>query len=453
MIKDNEKSELKKIIQKGFDIELISFELDIPLEEIQKIKQELDEETTNIKEYSNEEKASKKDEKTQLKMQQLRERYNRLYFINNQKNTILSKELSEEEVEIINSSITAIQHILEEMKDTSRYERRKKVKVIFEEINKVQNYQLTVEQAEQLNDLLNAKELQGLKCYILDEVDAKIDRYRESMIKKWAEAIDIAQSKTEDIEELKILERKTTKLERSSSISVGAIRNKIYNKITRIKQNSILEKIKNDIPENISTIINDLVNGTIDVEKANGIIKEEAKRRIESRPKTKFSITKEQEEKQILIQIEMAIREKADRFHITNPELTVVKLQELSGESIEQAIKTVVDNLISVKEFEKAKSICNEFTGKGKERQTVKGMRDLKLRIRNAEIGNVILKGINMQGTDEDERKYFELIEKGIKMGNVNLKSISLGNTRDGTRNITLADIWTDENEKSENIR
>ena len=53
-----------------------------------------------------------------------------------------------------------------------------------------------------------------------------------------------------------------------------------------------------------------------------------------------------------------------------------------------------------------------------------------------------------MKGTAEEERKYFELLEKGIKMGNVSLKSISLGKSQDGARDITLADIWTDENQK-----
>lgn len=46
-----------------------------------------------------------------------------------------------------------------------------------------------------------------------------------------------------------------------------------------------------------------------------------------------------------------------------------------------------------------------------------------------------------MNGTEEEERRYFELIEKGLKMGNVKLGSISLGKSKDGLRTITLADI------------
>ena len=40
------------------------------------------------------------------------------------------------------------------------------------------------------------------------------------------------------------------------------------------------------------------------------------------------------------------------------------------------------------------------------------------------------------------------LRQKGIKMGNIKLGAVSLGKSQDGLRNITLADIWVDENQK-----
>ena len=53
----------------------------------------------------------------------------------------------------------------------------------------------------------------------------------------------------------------------------------------------------------------------------------------------------------------------------------------------------------------------------------------------------------------EEERAYLELIEKGIKMGNVKLEEISLGKSQDGLRTITLADIWTDEKQKEKTFQ
>lgn len=54
-----------------------------------------------------------------------------------------------------------------------------------------------------------------------------------------------------------------------------------------------------------------------------------------------------------------------------------------------------------------------------------------------------------MNGTPEEERSYFELIQKLLNDNNVKLASIPLGKSRDGLKNITLADIW--ENEKTRN--
>ena len=64
--------------------------------------------------------------------------------------------------------------------------------------------------------------------------------------------------------------------------------------------------------------------------------------------------------------------------------------------------------------------------------------------IKNDEIGDIVLKAINLNGTYEKEKECFELIEKGLNMGNVNLRAVSLGKTQDGLKNITLADIWID---------
>ena len=48
----------------------------------------------------------------------------------------------------------------------------------------------------------------------------------------------------------------------------------------------------------------------------------------------------------------------------------------------------------------------------------------------------------------KEEKEYFELIKKGLKMGNIKLGAVSLGESQDGLRTITLADIWTDENQR-----
>ena len=134
--------------------------------------------------------------------------------------------------------------------------------------------------------------------------------------------------------------------------------------------------------------------------------------------------------------------EKPERYYIKNPETTIMQIQELCDEELELAIRTVVKNLTSAKDFERAKEVCNKFVSKDKESPLSIYIRKLRNEIRNDEISDIVLKGINMRGTEYEERVYFELIEKGLKMGNVKLSTISLGKSQDGLKTIYLSDIW-----------
>ena len=77
-------------------------------------------------------------------------------------------------------------------------------------------------------------------------------------------------------------------------------------------------------------------------------------------------------------------------------------------------------------------------------------IRILKDKIRTEELGDMILKGIKSEEYQDD--KCFELIEEGLKLGNISLKEIKLGENQDGSRIITLEDIW-DGKEKDNHIR
>ena len=66
MLENNDRKEIEQIISKGYELELVSLEFDIPMEELRTIKRELD----------------KNQEKTEL--QKLRERYKKLYLQENE---------------------------------------------------------------------------------------------------------------------------------------------------------------------------------------------------------------------------------------------------------------------------------------------------------------------------------------------------------------------------------
>lgn len=448
MVKPNELEEVKKLIRNGFDLELISFELDIPIEKIKQYKIELEttKKSQSTKKPRTREKMNSRNKQANSKMQKMREKYNKLYFTSNRIETEKQKKLPRQNVELINSIIEYIKERIENIKGLSKQESVREVNKILTILKQIEDYQLTIEQAEKIYFLLQTVELNSNK---IDKNNLYIDECKRIVIKKLVEAIDIAQAQTEEVEELKDLERRLTmEMQKNNQIVVGAVRSRIENKITKIIQQKTIERIRNNIPENIEFIIGELANGTLDFQIANEIIDKESKKRVERQPKTRFRLTEEQEKRQILIQIRRGLMENAEQYHIVNPEKTIIQIQTLCEGNLEQAILAVVKNLTNIKDFERAKKVCDKFSKEDSETSVSTYIRMLKKQIRNEEISDIVLKGLNMQGTEKEEETYFELIEKGIKMGNINLKAVSLGKSQDGLRNITLANIWGDEAKK-----
>ena len=451
MLEYNKEKEIKNLIKKGFDLELLSFELDIPIEEIRKYKLELKNvgKDDSVRSYSAKGTENDKNKYGYLEMKQMRERYEKLFFRSNKTGVKIPNTLQKQDVELINSVIAEIEEIVDKIKELSKKERKKGASYIIEKLKKIEKYQLTIEQAEKLYYLLESETLKKLNLTSTDKIDYYMNKNRKAILKKLSTAIDIAQNQTEELEELKALERKLTmRMQQDSQIIVGGIKSKLRNKISKINQQQVIDRIRNDVPVNIEQIIKELANGTLDIQTANEIIEKEAKRRVESKPKTRFALTEEQETRQILIQIKTALMEKPEQYNIEKPEITIMQIQELCGGELEQAIRTVVKNLTGTKDFERAKEVCDKFSSKDKESPLSKYITKLRKEIRNEEIGDIVLKGINMSGTYEEEKKYFELIKKGLKMGNIKLGAVSLGGSQDGLRTITLADIWTDENQR-----
>lgn len=440
MKKQKEIEEIKKLIQSGFDLKLISFELDIPMQEL--IQYKIDIETSKINNAEN---------TVHSKMNEMRGRYKSLYFRSNKVEVAKPKELSEEELKLVQTVIKTVEEKIKAIRTVARKNRKYIASTILPELKKIEGFQLPMEHAEQLYMLLHAEELDALNTSVVDRVDYYISNERRRSLNNYAKAIEFEQYKVNDIESLKVLERRITgDMVKEAPLTAGTVKSKISSRISAIQQQDVKERIRSEIPVSIMHIIQGLANGNIDIVKANKVINEEAKKRVESKPKTMFSLTEEQERRQILIQIRTAISEKTDTFYIINPEKTILQMQELCGGELRQAIRAVVENLIKYKDYEVAKNICDKFSKKDedKESEHTKYITGLRNEIRNAEISDIVMKAINMNGTPEEESACFSLIEKGLKMGNINLRAISLGKSEDGIKNITLADIWCDDKQK-----
>lgn len=447
MLEYNEVKEIKNLIKKGFDLELISFELDIPIEKVRQYKLELESMIKNdLVKHSAKEIIESKNKQAHLKFEQMREKYEELFFEDGKVETKKTQKITNRDDKLINLIISQIEEIENEMKQLPKNDRRRNANLILTQLKKIEGYQLTINQAEKLNFLIQSEVLEGLNLNPTDKINYYLKINKKTIVRKLIEAIDISQAETQDIEELKKLEKKiTAKIQQSNPVITGAMRTKIKNKILRINQQKAIDKIRNDVPENIELIIKDLAKGTLDVQAANEILEDEAKKRVEGKPKTRFTLTEEQEKRQSLIQIKKILMENPEQYHIEKPEVTIMQIEELCNGGLEQAIRTVVKNLTGIKDFERAKEVCDKFSSRNDENQIATYIMKLKKEIKNDEIGEMVLKGINMNGTYEEERAYLELIEKGLKLGRVKLEAVSLGKSQDGLKNITLADIWIDE--------
>lgn len=447
MLEYNEVKEIKNLIKKGFDLELISFELDIPIEKVRQYKLELESMRKNDSvKHSAKEIIESKNKQAHLKFEQMREKYEELFFEDGKVETKKTQKITNRDDKLINLIISQIEEIENEMKQLPKNDRRRNANLILTQLKKIEGYQLTINQAEKLNFLIQSEVLEGLNLNPTDKINYYLKINKKTIVRKLIEAIDISQAETQDIEELKKLEKKiTSKIQQSNPVITGTMRTKIKNKILRINQQKAIDKIRNDVPENIELIIKDLAKGTLDVQAANEILEDEAKKRVEGKPKTRFTLTEEQEKRQSLIQIKKILMENPEQYHIEKPEVTIMQIEELCNGGLEQAIRTVVKNLTGIKDFERAKEVCDKFSSRNDENQIATYIMKLKKEIKNDEIGEMVLKGMNMNGTYEEERAYLELIEKGLKLGRVKLEAVSLGKSQDGLKNITLADIWIDE--------
>ena len=133
-------------------------------------------------------------------------------------------------------------------------------------------------------------------------------------------------------------------------IYVGVVKSRIENKISRLTQQKAINRIKNQIPKEIENIIIDIAKGRLDISKANEIIEKEAQKRVNSKPQTKFTLTEEQEKRQILIQIKTVLREHPEKYYIENDLYALLTEEEKENIKIEYKMNNAETEEVGVVE-------------------------------------------------------------------------------------------------------
>ena len=383
----------------------------------------------------------KRDNKKMLaKISRMKRKYKNLFYTDYSEKAEEAKVLSEDENKIIYTTINDIENKLNTMKFLSKTDKKDVANSILLDLKKIDNFTLDISQSEKLYVLLHTANLSNLNIKRSDKTDFNIRKKQKNITKKLAHSIDIEQSKVEKIDELKLLESKLTRaMMQEEPILVGSVKSKIQNKIFKLNHQNYTYQIRNDVSNNVNSIVLSLADGTLNLENSEQLIESEITERQEKLSTNKLS--KEQIKNQIFIQIKTLLKEQPNKYCIQYPEKALEQLQQLTNVDTSQGLSIIVTNLITEKSFEKAKTLCNNFLINESDENLKSTILTLKKNIRNSEIGDMVLKGLSMNESDDKQIAYFKLIEKGIIKGNVKLSSVPLGKSKDGLRNIYLSDI------------
>lgn len=203
MMKQSQKEEIKKLVKDGFDIDLISFELDIPIEELEQIKNEINSSRVTFNDNNH----------ICSRIEQMKQKYRSLFLTDNVSKNMQSKKKSNKDIDKINSAISAIQSAIETLNPSTKEENENAYSTIFKSIKQLQPYSLTIEQSETVISLLNSEELDRLNVstlYFKDKYRSQLTNSKLAINNKLLASIDEAQSQTDDVNELKSLKRKIT---------------------------------------------------------------------------------------------------------------------------------------------------------------------------------------------------------------------------------------------------
>lgn len=434
MIKGKNIKAIRELIEYGFDARLISFEFNIPIEEVLEYKEELKcEEQIHPDNYQ--------------QVQKMRRNYSKLFYnTSDEKKETSEIRLSERSKVFVEKIIGYVEKKCEEIKECKNLaERRLIAEDILLKLKAIKGYPLEMDEAERLYNIINIEQLKGLKKYSTDKIDNNLDSVKKDCIGCMVKEISAKIDQITNIEELKGLERRITlDMRKKYPMVLGNVENKISQKRAKIQEKQAIEKI-NNIPTTIIPIIRDLANGNLDIEKANFTIEAEIAKNMKNSSKGKFALNEQQHRKMILMQIRRALTERSEEFPIQNPNFTMWGLQKLDKNNTQATMNSVVENLIKRREFENATNICNQFSSVGNDMDLIQCAIKLKTKIRDAKFSDFVLSGIKMTLPFEEEDYFMQLLEYGLQKEKINLEEISLGKNQDGSRRISLADIWPEE--------
>lgn len=355
-----------ELLEKGFKAELISFEFDIPINIINELKKLLD----SKKKIDSENKIPvEKVQSSQNEIDKKQEPIKSNNTIKNDNNTgksniknkkpinsrKIDKKPQENEVkpQYNNTVKIDIKSINEQLSNSIE-----KAKILKQLIIDLEKSALTIEEFIELIEVLSKISLKDVQNNERQAYVNLIPKVKEKIKIKLSSQVTTQLNNSNNLEELRELSKKCDLINKNT-MGIKIDKYQISRKIEKLQQEEAIKEANKIKSPEIEKIVEQIADGTLNIDEAINVINEEARKQIESKPKIKFgSLTLEQEKSKICIQINNALKKQSEKYPIINSTLAIKHLEQLSGNK-ENSITTVVKNLIERQEFEKAQEICD----------------------------------------------------------------------------------------------
>lgn len=393
--------EVKELIKQGFELKSISTEFEIPIEELEKYQREVE------------------------AKREFRERLNNTA---GQKSSIVERILEDEREkrQIVYNKICDMQDRYDEIFS------REKSTVQQEEIDDTLSMEQMADMLEKMEKLLRIKN---------DKNAVTITKILNMYMYKLEKAIN----QITDVDELRKLNIQISpELAKMSPIKVNRLKTVIQSRISKLQQQAVIDKIKNDVSAELEQVIVGLARGNLDIKEANRIIDAETEKRRKKSPTSQFSLTDEKQREQVLNRIYRSIEESRKQVKIVNPEETMRLLMQLKGTSTTEGMEAIVGNLLLLKKYDEAKRFIDS-------QGDLKNMNQayiLQKKVQIAELGEIAVKMLTSEAEIQELEQYYDLLEKGIRKTGIKTSQIPIGKINNGTVIIYLDKIWDNQKQR-----
>lgn len=459
--------ELEDLIQNGYELELISFEMDIPLEELQSIRENINRrkqvailakkdaidtsiinmhtpsvtkpKTTATNKKQNKPSSRTKETGTErlIGFQKIRAKYYELYGA-----STMPERIEFVENEELNKIIDVLEAKVQVLEGCSKKERRPGVKIIRDTIDKISDQEFSTSQLKRLVDILYRPCLMNNKLFKRDTIDYAMYSQRRTILPKFINKIIAEVPYVNTKEELKNLEGMVTQaMKDENRVLVGSLELKLASKNREI-DNKNFAKINSLTPE-LQEVVKKLVDGNLDFQEGQKAVVDEANKRFELTKGNRFSLTAEQQEKQVYLNIGDYIANNGTSLSIKSPKDFMKKFMEFTGCDLSRAIFVTSGNLISATRYDEAMSLCNDFLAKTGQDSPLRPLLRSKIgKIKNIMLGKRILDVIHANDSQKDRQMYRELTEL-IRSEKIDTSYVPIGKNCDGSKNILLREVIT----------